>query len=108
MVDPVKALGRHPFFTTLDGDVFAAVTRRAGLRVYEKNALIYVEGEFSRLFPSLRRPRSGTASHDFSRRLMRFGQDFGQYEVRRRRVGVERPAQVREALAGLLGPVLTA
>jgi CRP/FNR family transcriptional regulator len=47
MVDPVEALGRHPFFATLAPDVLAVVARHAVLRVYERNALVYVEGESS-------------------------------------------------------------
>jgi CRP/FNR family transcriptional regulator len=57
MVDPVSALGRHPFFAALAADVLAAVGRRAALRVYEKNALVYVEGESA---PGLYVVASGT------------------------------------------------
>ena len=44
-VDPATALARHPFFTGLAPDVLDAVIRRAVLRLYEKGAFIYVEGE---------------------------------------------------------------
>ena len=44
-VNPLEVLARHPFFAGLGADVLDAVTRRAVIRVYEKNALVYVEGE---------------------------------------------------------------
>jgi CRP/FNR family transcriptional regulator, cyclic AMP receptor protein len=44
-VNPARALARHAFFAALDADVLDAVVRRAVLRLYEKGALIYVEGE---------------------------------------------------------------
>jgi CRP/FNR family transcriptional regulator len=45
MVNPLEVLTRHPYFAGLDAGALAAVTRRAIIRVYEKNALVYVEGE---------------------------------------------------------------
>jgi CRP-like cAMP-binding protein len=44
-VNPALALARHAFFAALGADVLAAVVRRAVLRLYEKGAYIYVEGE---------------------------------------------------------------
>jgi CRP/FNR family transcriptional regulator len=44
-VNPLEVLARHPFFAGLSADALDAVTRRAVIRVYEKNALVYVEGE---------------------------------------------------------------
>ena len=44
-VNPALALSRHAFFAALDADVLDAVVRRAVLRLYEKGAFIYVEGE---------------------------------------------------------------
>lgn len=44
-VDPALALARHAFFAALDADVLDAVVRRAVLRLYEKGAYVYVEGE---------------------------------------------------------------
>jgi CRP/FNR family transcriptional regulator len=44
-VNPAAALARHAFFAALDADVLDAVVRRAVLRLYEKGAFIYVEGE---------------------------------------------------------------
>jgi CRP/FNR family transcriptional regulator len=44
-INPATALGRHPFFAGLDGDVLDAVGRRTVLRMYEKGAFVYVEGE---------------------------------------------------------------
>lgn len=44
-VNPGLALARHAFFAALDADVLDAVVRRAVLRLYEKGAYIYVEGE---------------------------------------------------------------
>lgn len=58
MLDPAAVLARHPFFTTLDGDALAEVSRHAILRSYEKSALIYVEGESA---PGLYVVGSGTA-----------------------------------------------
>jgi CRP/FNR family transcriptional regulator len=44
-VNPASALARHPFFSALDPGVLDVVVRRAVLRLYEKGAFIYVEGE---------------------------------------------------------------
>jgi CRP/FNR family transcriptional regulator len=44
-VDPLEVLARHPFFADLGADALDAVARLAVIRVYEKNALVYVEGE---------------------------------------------------------------
>jgi CRP/FNR family transcriptional regulator len=44
-VNPALALARHAFFAALDAEVLDAVVRRAVLRLYEKGAFIYVEGE---------------------------------------------------------------
>jgi CRP/FNR family transcriptional regulator len=44
-VNPLAVLARHPFFAALGTDALDAVVRRAVIRVYEKNALVYVEGE---------------------------------------------------------------
>lgn len=45
MVELPEVLARHPFFAKLDAEALAAVSRRAVIRVYEKNALVYLEGE---------------------------------------------------------------
>lgn len=44
-VNPLGILARHPFFADLGADALDAVARRAVIRMYEKNALVYVEGE---------------------------------------------------------------
>jgi len=41
----LAVLARHPFFAGLGADALDALTRRAVIRLYEKNALVYVEGE---------------------------------------------------------------
>jgi CRP/FNR family transcriptional regulator len=46
-VSPAEILARHPFFAELGADALDAVARRAVIRMYEKNALVYVEGEFA-------------------------------------------------------------
>lgn len=44
-VSPLGILARHPFFADLGADALDAVVRRAVIRMYERNALVYVEGE---------------------------------------------------------------
>lgn len=41
-LNPLGALARHPFFAGLGANALDAVSRRAVIRVYEKNALVYV------------------------------------------------------------------
>ena len=75
-VNPALALARHAFFAALDADVLDAVVRRAVLRLYEKGAYVYVEGETalgstsSCLAPyvSSGRPRMGASRTCFTRR----------------------------------------
>ena len=45
VVEPLAILACHPFFAGLDAEALAAVSRRAVVRVYEKDAFIYVERE---------------------------------------------------------------
>jgi CRP/FNR family transcriptional regulator len=45
MVDVPSVLARHPFFAPLSPGVLASVVGRVVIRVYEKNALLYLEGE---------------------------------------------------------------
>ena len=44
-VNPLEVLARHPFFAGLGPDALDAVARRAVVRVYEKSAFLYLEGE---------------------------------------------------------------
>lgn len=71
-VNPATALARHPFFAALDADVLDVVVRRAILRLYEKGAFIYVEGES---VPGLYIVMSGTV------RLFRTSEDGREQDL---------------------------
>lgn len=71
-VSPAAALARHPFFAALAPDVLDAVIRRAVLRLYEKGAFIYVEGEAA---PGLYIVVSGTV------RLFRTSEDGREQDL---------------------------
>jgi CRP/FNR family transcriptional regulator len=71
-INPAAALAQNPFFEALPPDVLDAVVRRAVLRLYEKGAFIYVEGESS---PGLYVVVSGTV------RLFRTSEDGREQDL---------------------------
>jgi signal-transduction protein with cAMP-binding, CBS, and nucleotidyltransferase domain len=47
VVDQIATISRHPYFAELPEHILKAVASRVAVRIYERGALVYLEGESS-------------------------------------------------------------